>query len=155
MPWYTAVLLRGEEVDGQPGPARRGDVLYKLVEAPDAESAYARALEIGAATTESYTDSDGASGTFRFLGLAELVELLGPPGDGAEVYSRFVSTPPEPMLRDKEDLAVFAAEKDFDDEDVWADGEGPVDTSGEPEPEDEPDEDAEPVDVDDAPLKPR
>ena len=153
MPWYTAVLVRGEEVDGEPGPPRRGDALYKLVEAPDAESAYARAVEIGAAATEPYTDSDGASGTFRFLGLAELVELPGAPGDGAEVYSRFVATPPEPMLRDKEDLAVFAPAKDVDDEDVWADGEEPVDTSDETAPE--PDEDADTVDIDAEPLKPR
>jgi Domain of unknown function (DUF4288) len=154
MAWFTAVLLRGEEVDGEPGPARRGDVLYKLVEASDAESAYARALEIGEETTESYTDSDGTSGKFRFLGLAELVELLGPPGDGTEVYSRFVSTPPEPMLRDKEDLAVFAP-KYVDDKDVWADGEGAVDTSEDPEAEDDPDEDADLVEIGDAPLKPR
>lgn len=157
MPWFTAILVRGEYVGGEPGPAKRGDMLYRLVEAPDAERAYERALELGAGATESYTTEAGESATFRFLGLAGLVELPGPPGDGAEVFSQFVPTPPEPMLVDRDDLAVFAAERDVEDEDVWADGEGPVDTSDEANADDleEPDEPAPYDDSGAAPLKPR
>jgi hypothetical protein len=157
VPWYTAILVRGEYVAGEGGPPKRGDMLYRLVEAADAESAYERALAVGAGATESYTDESGAAATFRFLGLAGLVELPGPPGDGAEVYSQFVPTPPTPLLLAKDELAVFAAAADVDDEDVWADGEGPVDTSADVQTETpgEPEE-SEPFDDSGAaPLKPR
>lgn len=157
MPWYTAILVRGEYVAGEGGSPKRGDMLYRLVEAPDAESAYERALAVGAGATESYTDESGAAATFRFLGLAGLVELPGPPGDGAEVYSQFVPTPPTPLLLGKDELAVFAAAADLDDEDVWADGEGPVDTSSSADLDAaERAEESEPFDASGAPpLKPR
>jgi hypothetical protein len=159
MGWFTALLVRGEYVEGEAGPPRRGDVIYKLVEAPDAEGAYRRALEMGASMAESFTDDgdgDGRSYTFRFMGLADLVPLPAPPGDGAEVFSRFVPSPPEPMLLAKDELAAFPKmESEADEDDAWADGEGPVDTDEDEEAAPEADADAEPFAGGTAPLKPR
>ena len=152
MPWFTAVLVRGAYVDGHLDENRIGDMLYKLIEAPDAENAYAKACELGASAKDDYQDEDGAGVTFQFIGLADLMELPGPPGPGAEVYSQLVATKPSRMLVKKEELTAFES---VEDDDVRADGEGPVDTTEEPEDSD----DAEPAEPPDssgaAPLKPR
>ena len=155
MPWYTAVLVRGAHVDGVLDEDRLGDMLYKLIQAPDAESAYARACALGTTAKDGYKDRDGAAVTFEFIGLADLMELPGPPGPDAEVYSQLIAKRPSRMLVKKSELTVF--EQDVDDADIWADGEGPVDTSEEAEAGD-PDEPAESEPFDDsgtAPLKPR
>jgi hypothetical protein len=137
-----------------------GDFLYRLIEAGDAETAYARALELGAAATEPYTDEDGVTTTFRFVGLAGLMELPGPPADGSEVYSQLIQGAPLRSVARKDELAVFAelALRDDEDDDTWADGEGPVRTededetlTGGPEPPDELDA----FDGESVPLKPR
>ena len=128
MPWYTAVLVRAED-NGEPlEKSRVGDFLYRLVEAADAEAAYARALELGAAATEPFTDEDGVTTTFRFVGLAGLMELPGRPEDGSEIYSQLIQGAPLRSVASKEDLAVFAelAMQGDENDDTWADGEGPV-----------------------------
>ena len=47
MTWYMAVLVRGSFVDGTLDEERLGDKLFRLIEAPDAEMAYRRAVELG------------------------------------------------------------------------------------------------------------
>jgi hypothetical protein len=119
MAWFTAVLVRGAHVDGALDDERLGDMLYRLIEAPDAESAYAQAYQLGAAAQDDYTDEDGAAVTLRFLGLADLIELPGPPGAGAEVYSQLIPRQPSEMLVEKEELTVFEPagdEEELDDE---------------------------------------
>ena len=121
MAWFTAVLVRGAHVEGVHEPARMGDLLYKVIQAADAEAAYARALELGAASTEPYVDEDGVAVTFRFLGLAGLMEIPGAPSDGAEVYSQLVPTAPASMVVERDELAVFARD---DEEEMEAFGRG-------------------------------
>ncbi|HEX4439581.1 MAG TPA: DUF4288 domain-containing protein [Thermoanaerobaculia bacterium] len=135
MPWYTAVLVRAED-SGEPlEKSRVGDFLYRLIEAADAEAAYSRALELGAAATEPFTDEDGVTTTFRFVGLAGLMELAGPPADGSEIYSQLIQGAPLRSIVRKDELAVFAslALQDDENDDTWADGEGPVRTGDEDE----------------------
>ena len=113
MPWFTAVLVRAAHVDGTPpASARLGDLLYKLIQAPDAEAAYARALELGESATEPYVDEDGVAITFRFLGLAGLEQLPGPPQDGMVVYTQLVPGAPASLVVGRDELAVFQPEED-------------------------------------------
>jgi Domain of unknown function (DUF4288) len=160
MAWYTAALVRAEDARGPLEKARVGDLIYRLIEAPDAEAAYVRAMELGAASTEPFTDADGSTVTFRFVGLAGLVELPGPPADGAEVYSQLLPGPPARMVVPKDELAVFAALglQDDEDDDTWADGEGPVEADDEgagDEAADDSSGELEPFGGGSAPLKPR
>jgi hypothetical protein len=157
MSWFTAALVRAEDVQGPLEKARVGDLIYRLIQAPDAEAAYARAMELGEASTEPFTDSDGSTVTFRFVGLAGLVELPGAPADGAEVYSQLLPGPPARMVVRKDELAVFAAlaQEADEDDDTWADGEGPVRADEEDDAGDEASEELETFDGGSAPLKPR
>lgn len=111
-----AVMVRGTFVDGELDEGRMGDMLYRLVSAPDAEAAYARALELGAEASETYPNDEGKVLTLEFLGLADLTEI-GPLElhDGAEVYSQLIPKKPSGVVAQKEELTVF--EPEFDDRD--------------------------------------
>jgi hypothetical protein len=120
--WFMAVLVRGSMVDGELDEDRMGDMLYRLVSAADAEGAYARALEIGAAATETYTDDDGTVVSLEFLGLADLTEI-GPLElqDGAEVYGQLIPKKPSGMVAQKEELTVFESALEVEDDDSGED----------------------------------
>ena len=124
MSWYMAVLVRGSFVDGVLDEGRIGDTLFQLVEAADAESAYQRALERGEASADDYTDDDGQTIRFQFLGLADLREISGASiGDGAEVYSELIPSKPKDRVVEKEFLTVFETDEELDKTD--ADGAEP------------------------------
>jgi len=114
--WFMAVMVRGSFVDGELDEDRMGDKLYRLVSGADAEAAYARALELGEAADETYTDDDGTEVSLQFLGLADLNEI-GPLElrDGAEVYSQLIPKRPSDVVARKEELTVF--EPDLDESD--------------------------------------
>src|SRR5689334_15136562 len=98
MSWYMAVLVRGAHVDGRLEDDRLGDLLYRLVEATDAEGAYERALALGEAASEEYDDEDGTKVTLSFLGLADLMEIgASELVHGTEVYSQLVHRKPLEM----------------------------------------------------------
>lgn len=112
MSWFMAVIVRGAHVDGNLDDERIGDLLYRLVEARDAEDAYARALELGRAAVDEYDDEDGKRVTLGFLGLADLTEIgPGPLEHGTEVYSQLLhEKPSEMVVGEKEELTVFEPE---------------------------------------------
>ena len=126
MTWYMAVLVRGAHVDGVLQDDRLGDMLYRLVEASDAEGAYQRALELGRAAVDEYDDEDGTRVTLSFLGLADLNEIgPGPLGHGTEVYSQLLhEKPSEMVVTNKEELTLFEPEDEaaVDDLDETAPG---------------------------------
>ena len=129
MSWFMAVIVRGAHVDGILDDERIGDLLYRLVEATDAEQAYARALELGRATVDEYDDEDGTRVTLASLGLADLTEIgPGPLAHGTEVYSQLLhNKPSEMVVGEKEELTVFEPEDeeredDSDDLDETAPG---------------------------------
>lgn len=112
MTWFMAVLVRGSFVEDSPDEDRMGDLLFRLVEAPDSERAYGRALEIGAACGESLTDPDGHAVTMRFLGLADLTQISSSDlGEGVEVYSELVEKRPSERVVAREQLTVFGPDE--------------------------------------------
>ena len=107
MSWYMAIIVRGSFTEQGHDRERMGDLLYKLVEAPDAEAAYGKAVALGEAAVDTYNDEEGVEVTLRYLGLADLMEIAGPPDDGAEVYSQAINTKPGQRAVEKEALTVF------------------------------------------------
>jgi Domain of unknown function (DUF4288) len=115
MSWFMAVVVRGAHVDGALDDERLGDLLYRLVEATDAEGAHERALELGRAAVDEYDDDEGTHVTLGFLGLADLTEIgPGPLGHGSEVYSQLLHDKPSEMVVAKEELTVFEPEEPED-----------------------------------------
>ena len=106
MSWYMAIIVRGSFTEHGHDRERMGDMLYKLVEAPDAEAAYAKAVALGEAAVDTYNE-EGVEVSLRYLGLADLMEIAGPPDDGAEVYSQAINTKPGQRAVEKEALTVF------------------------------------------------
>jgi hypothetical protein len=123
MSWFMAVIVRGAHIDGRLVDDRLGDLLYRLIEATDADAAYERAVELGRAESDEYDDEDGTSVTLAYLGLADLTEIgPGAPGHGTIVYSQLLPhRPSEMVVTAKEELTVFEpadqleSEEDEDD----------------------------------------
>jgi hypothetical protein len=108
MSWYMAVIVRGSFTEEGYDRVRMGDLLYKLVEAPDAESAYEKAVALGEKAIDNYRDEEGTEVHLRYIGLADLMEIAGgPPGDGAEVYSQAIHSRPMERILEKDALTVF------------------------------------------------
>ena len=99
MPWYVAILIFDRCEDP---PWINRDV--RLIDAPDAESAYSKALEIGATLTP-----------FKFVGLEDLQELRNPPPQhGMSVlYESFLGMPASEFVHPKEAMSVFWEERDW------------------------------------------
>jgi hypothetical protein len=124
MAWYMAVIVRGSFREQKYDRERMGDLLYKLVEAPDAEAAYAKAVALGESSVDSIVDEEGREVSLRYMGLADLMEVAaGSPGDGAEVYSEAIRENPVERVSQKEALTAFVP---------WFEGEaGEEDLAGE------------------------
>ena len=113
MSWYMAIIVRGSFTEQGHDRERMGDLLYKLVEAPAAvgwalrDQAHGKAVALGEAAIDTYNDEEGVEVSLRYLGLADLMEIAGPPDDGAEVYSQAINTKPGQRAVEKEALTVF------------------------------------------------
>jgi Domain of unknown function (DUF4288) len=108
MSWYMAVIVRGSFIENGLDREHMGDLLYKLVEAPDAEAAYEKAVAFGEAAVDTYNDEQGVEVSLRYLGLTDLMDIsAGPPGDGVEVYSQAINSKPMERVLEKEALTVF------------------------------------------------
>lgn len=106
--WYAAVLI----LKGLVGPGwddeRLTERQLRLVRASDADAAYERALALGREAEHEYANEDGEKVRWRFVGLAELVELDDPElRDGSVVLSACTSKDAELLARPREELAVF------------------------------------------------
>ncbi len=105
MSWFLAILVRGVHTEDGYDSDRMGDLLYKLVEATDAEGAYARALELGEASRETMTTVGGETVTFGFLGLGDLMEITASKLEhGIEVYREMIGRKPHERVREKDML---------------------------------------------------
>ena len=112
MSWYMAVLVRGAHVDGVLDDDRLGDLVYRLVEATDAEGAYERAIRLGQGASEEYDDEDGTRVTLAFLGLADMMEIgAAELVHGTEVYSQLIHSKPLEMVVAKEELTLFESDE--------------------------------------------
>jgi RimJ/RimL family protein N-acetyltransferase len=128
--WFMALLVRGShDEDGNADDDRMGDLLYRLIEAGDAEEAYRKAVELGAGLADAYPEDDGTTWTLRFLGLADLTAVSEEKlADGVEVYSEIISKNPSQRIVQKEQLTIF--EPDVRD---LEGSEGESDEAAEPE----------------------
>jgi hypothetical protein len=109
--WYMAVLVVASRVgDGRP-TSPLVDLQYKLLQAADAEEAYRRALELGAAEAHTYKNADGEDVRWEFVGLNDLRELMHADlYDGVEVFNSLKRQTPETFLCPKTKLQAFWAE---------------------------------------------
>jgi hypothetical protein len=82
--WFYATILIKIVVEGDPRNVMHANTV--LVEARDAEEAYARALELGEEENRDDVNPLGKRVTFTFVGLSELDEI-GPVLDhGTEIF---------------------------------------------------------------------
>lgn len=119
--WYAAVVVVRARIDGPWQDDYLVDNQVRLLQAADAEAAYARALNLGKSAEHSYQNGDGETVSWEFVGLADLDELHAAAiEDGLEVYSWRARGHPESAVVPKEKLAVFwlAANADRNVEDL-------------------------------------
>ena len=108
MSWFMAVLVRGSVLDGILSDEELGDLLYRLGQAPNAEAAYEKAMQLGQDSRDEYQGEDGKTYVLQFLGLADLTEVQAAQlTDGVEVYSQLTTGRPSGMVVAKEELTVF------------------------------------------------
>lgn len=136
MTWYIADIVRGTYVDDSRDTKRLADRVFCLIEAPDAEAAYQKALALveSSKCDETYTDEDGTDVEMRAMGLRDLREISAPqPADGVAVYSEWISGDPAlEIATEKEQLTLFvppdrpeAEDGDEAAEEVGVDDDGP------------------------------
>ena len=106
--WFTAVLVLRSRV----GEGFHDDPLLdhqvRLIQARDAEAAYARARVLGEGEAQTYRNSVGELVTWEFAGLADLAQLLASDiSDGTEVYSWQTRGESKASVLPKEELAAF------------------------------------------------
>ncbi len=106
--WYTGILVMRACVDGEWHDESMLDHQVRLIRAADPETAYLRALALGAAEVHSYLNADGRTVSWEFVGLGELQELLSDHlTDGVEVFSWLTSLPVDVAVLPKERLSIF------------------------------------------------
>jgi hypothetical protein len=114
--WYVAVLVLEsslEEAWSDPSV----DVQYRLIRAPDAETAYARALALGREKEMSYENPYGQTCVWSFKGLEDLQEVIEDElADGVEVYGFIEHGAAEDRVVPKEQLTVFSERASIGDE---------------------------------------
>ncbi len=105
--WYVAVLvLESSIVEGWSDPSV--DVQYRLIRAPDAETAYERALALGREEELSYENPYRQTCVWTFKGLEDLQEVIEDElADGVEVYGFIEDGASVDRVVPKEQLTVF------------------------------------------------
>jgi hypothetical protein len=107
-PWYVAVLVVRSRVGNDADAVPLLDRQVRLLRAPDADSAYQRALALGAAEALSYQNAAGETVTWEFAGLHDLAEVPETElTDGVEVYSWRTRGHIDDAVVPKERLTVF------------------------------------------------
>lgn len=111
--WYLAGIL--EEFTVGDEPDKQLYVNWILVNAVDAEEAYAKALVFGERHTDDYLNPDDVMVKVRFRGLSDLLEIYEELEDGAEivydVYENITEAEVEAKIRPKSELSVFRPRK--------------------------------------------
>jgi hypothetical protein len=106
--WFVAVLVHRTKIQSDPGYEPLRELSFRLIDALDAELAYARALELGRQAAISYRNVQGENLEWEFLGLADL-RAVDPEtlSDGAEIYAQFYRDAPSFVPVPKQSLSVF------------------------------------------------
>ena len=108
--WYSAVLVLRSHVGAGSDAEAVLDHQVRLIAAADPEAAYASAIQLGKREEHSYRNAEGQEVRWEFVGLHDLVELIEPPANGAEVYSWLTGHSDQAGVRPKPQLAVFRVE---------------------------------------------
>jgi len=104
--WYVAVLVMQCKIDGEPSGSV--DLQIRVVNAPDHESAYTKALFLGAKAQDSYPTTDGGTVRWEFKGLHELDVILAETlEDGTEIWNQMPKMAPSELVREKALLTAF------------------------------------------------
>jgi hypothetical protein len=109
--WFVAVLVVGCSVKSEVPASPLADLQYRLVTAPDRETAYSRALELGHWQVEKYLNSEGEEVAWKFVGLRDLHEIRESTlVDGLEIYSQIIHRDPASLVMPKDKLSAFYLE---------------------------------------------
>jgi hypothetical protein len=105
--WFAAVVVLQSQVGSGWDDEPLLDHQVRLIDAPSAEAAYDQALQLGKQEEHEYRNADGERVRWQFLGLEDLVELLGPPVSGGEIYSWSSTRSDDEPIVPKNQLTVF------------------------------------------------
>lgn len=108
--WHIATLILCAQLEYDSG-LRTIEEQIRLICAPDADTAYKKALALGKEQQHSYQNQYGQTASLRFLGLEDLEELEDNLQDGSELRYRFLKRKyPERLVRAQENLSVYLAQ---------------------------------------------
>ncbi|MCB1232998.1 MAG: DUF4288 domain-containing protein [Verrucomicrobiae bacterium] len=112
--WFLAQLV--EEIRIQDSAKNIVHINYVLIRATTPEDAYNRAMALGEAENQSYTNPDGKEVTTRFCGLRELDVICFPLEHGCEIHFEEHLGRSEveinQLLRNKAELEAFLPIRD-------------------------------------------
>jgi hypothetical protein len=109
MRWYAAVIVMECRVGMR--PAELWDEQVRLLRAADAQTAFIQAGQLGRSEEHHYSNIDGSSVRWKFVGLGDLHELLERRiRSGVEVFSS-LARGTRPRVARKRDLSVFWSER--------------------------------------------
>ena len=105
---FVAVLVLQSRV-GDRDESPIVDHQIRIIRAPNATSAYTRAIRLGEGENSTYKNPDGQMVTWEFLGLSELERVEESQlTDGGELFSWRTRGLGRAFVREREQLAVFA-----------------------------------------------
>jgi hypothetical protein len=121
--WYVAVLVLESSIVERWSESSV-DVQFRLIRAPDAESAYERALALGREAERAYENPYGQTCAWTFKGLKDLQEVIDDElVDGVEIYGFIEDGTAADHVLPKEALTVFQkgalTEDGLDPEEWW------------------------------------
>ena len=107
--WYIATLVIASKAGAD--EVQTCEEQIRAIRAPNAESAYEKALIVGKNEEHSYLNVYGQTVTWAFVGLENLEVVDDSMRDGVEIRSRlFGHKTPSKLVRSKAELSVFASE---------------------------------------------
>lgn len=113
--WYVATLIIQCRVEGLEARLKTVDEQIRVLLAPNTETAYAKAIQLGKEQEVSYKNMYDVDVYWEFLGLADLEELAfdSEISDGTEIRSRLLRRKvPSKLVVPQEELTVFAWERE-------------------------------------------
>lgn len=109
--WFVATIILTCEIEGNPTVPGEWTCIEQvhLLRGSDRDEAYEKALALGKSQETAYSNAEGHTVAWNFVGLENLVELLGERvRDGIEVWGRIFHTEnPEAFTVEKEGLSVY------------------------------------------------
>jgi hypothetical protein len=107
--WYVATLIIRSRKESEDKPLLWvGEEQICLIQAPDADAAYEKAVELGREGEVSYENMLGDIVHWEFVGLEDLEWLDEPIQDGTEIRSRFFQhRDPSSLVTEKADLSAY------------------------------------------------